>query len=453
MFAPVMLILNSASVTACDVKMPETLLSLYRNSNAIYIGRYRGLEEGETTHDDDNYTVVEIKKHFVITSTLKGQPLKSFTHLDTDYRYKDRKAGFETIEEVQEAQVIPENTFEISEDLEEGVAKELKPGDDVLLFLRKDEESNQLVLTDYRDAVKNLPISDINIYEARIKELNSIFAAEKPDTEKIVEWLVRCAEDAATRWEGTYELERSFEVLEYKRQREADRKEKAAQDDDVEEENYYLENSLNTGETTAFATLLNSYQKQTLANLLLNSEFQSAPKRPGQDGFVRGDSELIKLVSRWADDRIALLFTNRLRSGTYSPQENADLMDSIASILYDDELKEMLDNYRENIYQKGDDEVDESDIEDVEEADDNAESSRNEKPAAQSTAGSANSKAESPAPDTSADQKDEEESAKRPSMTFNEYRSKMINKFLLRADKVLINPEALINRSNKKEER
>jgi len=40
--------------TRCGVKMPVTLLSLYRNSEFIYIGRYDKLEEGEAKQESEH---------------------------------------------------------------------------------------------------------------------------------------------------------------------------------------------------------------------------------------------------------------------------------------------------------------------------------------------------------------------------------------------------------------
>lgn len=256
LLAPALMLSRSAAVTACPVREPETLLSLYRDSDAIFIGRYNGSEEGAEIRDDDTHTAVEIKKHFDISSTLKRKALKTVTLTDSDFRYKDRKAGFETTEEVQQAQIVPETTLE---ELEEEMSNTMKPGDNVLLFLRIDEESKHFELTDYRDGMKNLPSEDMDVYETRIKELGSIFAAEKPDPEMIIDWLVRCAEEPATRWEGTYELQQSFNALEYKTQRDAERNEKIANDEKVEGEDIYFDEGFETGRTTIFAKLLNNY--------------------------------------------------------------------------------------------------------------------------------------------------------------------------------------------------
>ena len=68
MLASALIFLRPVSVTACGGKEPETLLSLYRNSDGIYVGRYLRSEEGEVTRDDEQFTVVEIKKFFDISS-------------------------------------------------------------------------------------------------------------------------------------------------------------------------------------------------------------------------------------------------------------------------------------------------------------------------------------------------------------------------------------------------
>ena len=59
---------------ACPVKLPETLLSLYRSSDAIYIATFAKEEQVSITEDTEDYTATEIKKHFDISSTLKGEP-------------------------------------------------------------------------------------------------------------------------------------------------------------------------------------------------------------------------------------------------------------------------------------------------------------------------------------------------------------------------------------------
>lgn len=456
LLAPAFIISRTASATTCPVKMPETLLSLYRASDAIYVGRYRGAEDGGVTRDDDEYTQIEIKKQYDISSVLKGKAVKTLTLIDVDLRYKGKNEGFETVEQVDAAQTVPETTIEDLEDLEEAVSRELKPGDDALLFLRNDEDSKRLELTDYRDGLKKLPREDIAVYEARIKELTSIFAAEKPSMEKITDWLVRCAEDEATRWEGTYELERSFDALEYKTRREAERKEKIAKGETVEDEEEYFNEGLETGRTTIFASLLNGYQKQTLTGILLNSEFAASPKRSGEAGFVRGDSELMSLVTRWADSRIAGVLINRLRSGAYAPRENSDLMDRIASMLTDDQMTAIAGKFSNIYYEEDERRVNDEDIADFEEmtaVED--ETGTDEAEAPETTAAGdvpegetaqqtpENTAGAEPAAEDPANKVDAE-TAEGSTLTYRQFRDMLIAKFLQRADEVMANPDTSI---------
>lgn len=259
---------ENVSARRCTVKMPETLLSLYRNSDSIYIARFDKTEDGETTEDTADYSSVRIKKYFSISSTLKGESRKFFVLDDLDYRYKISAETANTVEESVEA-----------DDTEESMA--LKPGDTLLLFLKKGSDGEAPVLTDYRDGVKKLSTDHIAVYEARIKELDAIFSAKQVSEAAIVEWLVRCAQDPATRWEGTFELLQSFQNLEWQQEAAEERKKRIARGEEVEVEpepedeeakaNSDAKNTT-TVDTGAFAKLLNSNQKQVLANLLLNGE-------------------------------------------------------------------------------------------------------------------------------------------------------------------------------------
>ncbi|HEV2764564.1 MAG TPA: hypothetical protein VGV38_16415, partial [Pyrinomonadaceae bacterium] len=88
---------------------------------------------------------------------------------------------------------------------EGGEEDPFKFGNTLLLFLIPNQEGGYVV-ADLLRGVKHLPESDLRVYVKRVKELDAILRQEKPDEADIVEWLVRCAEEKATRWEGAYEL-------------------------------------------------------------------------------------------------------------------------------------------------------------------------------------------------------------------------------------------------------
>src|SRR5688500_4706501 len=164
----------------CEERMPVTLLSLYRGSESIYVGRYEKAEDGKPTEETADYTVVPVKKHFNISSALKGEPRKLLTLEDNEYRYKNQD-------------VVVDAESEHSE--EAAASEELKPGDSVLIFLKKNEESQLLEPTDFVDGIKKMTPEKLAAYEARIRELKGIFASEKPKHAQIVAWMIRCAED------------------------------------------------------------------------------------------------------------------------------------------------------------------------------------------------------------------------------------------------------------------
>src|SRR5687768_15418536 len=123
----------------CGERMPVTLLALYRASEFIYVGRYEKTEDGEATEDTADYTVIPIKKHFTISSALKGESQKLLTLEDTEYRYKNQEVAEEE-----------------SEHGEEPEAENLQPGDSVLLFLKKNEDTGLIESADFVDGIKKM---------------------------------------------------------------------------------------------------------------------------------------------------------------------------------------------------------------------------------------------------------------------------------------------------------
>ena len=336
LFSGLFLPTNVSARSRCPVKMPETLLSLYQNSDAIHIATFDRKTDGEVAEDTADYTSIGIKKHFSISSTLKGESRKFFVLEDSEYRYKNTGTTPAEAEESEEA-----------EDLESSI--ELKPGDTLLLFLKNGDEEDAPTLTDYRDGTKKLSMEHIGVYEARIKELNSIFGAKKVDEAKIVEWLVRCAEDTVTRWEGTFELLGSFQNMEWVEQAAKQRKERIERGEPVEEEPSESETPNEEGEeeegprknvdTSSFAKLLDVNQKQTLANILLDRPAPVSEDKDKAETEVRGDDELIELVKRFGDPRLVGFLLDQLRANSDEPYAVGQAMKRISEILDDKEIE------------------------------------------------------------------------------------------------------------------
>jgi len=200
----------SPNAQACPVKIPETLLALYRNSKEIHVARFDKKLLESVNSNEKEYSILNVKYFFDISSTLKGESRKMFTYSDTEYRYRSNEN--EPVDEFRNESID---------------SSSLKAGDLVLLFLKEEEPDEgeadpadrdkkpELVLTDYRDGLKQVKDSELSVYETRINELNKIFASEKEDNTAVLQWLIRCIEDPLTRWDGAFDLNSSFLMKEH----------------------------------------------------------------------------------------------------------------------------------------------------------------------------------------------------------------------------------------------
>lgn len=435
---------QTAAARRCPVKEPETLLSLYQNSDAIYVAAFDKIEPGEVVENNDDYTVSELKKHFTVSSTLKGESRKFFVLEDREYTYKIAEPGpiaeSPVVEEPAEVEksVVTEEPAEPVEE-EEETEPNLKSGDTVLLFVKNGEgEEGQPTLTDYRDGVKKLSTHDLGVYEARIDELNSIFADKKVSASRLMEWLIRCAEDPATRWEGTFELLRSVQGQEWLEQAAERRRERIANGEPVEVEPTETEapdgdaaeaEPRKNFDTGVFAKLIDPNQKQALANLILNGD--DASSKTEKTAAVKGDRELIELLKRWGDPRLIAFLLDHLRAASDDESgSNADTMRMIAELLKDDDAAVIAGKYSDVAYEDGEDVVGlSSDVDDDSEepAVDAAEQSTTAEPE------TANSENKENAPDAV-------ETAKKPEakkITAKELRTGLFQTFLSRCDRVI----------------
>ena len=166
-------------VAACPVVPPTPLRMLYKKSALVVVA-----EAGETARElsaeplyEGGPRMVTLKTTFHVSESLKGDPSETRPVVNFWGGY----AGMR-------------------------VEGDYQKGDRALLFLEADEGRDGYTLADYRYGAKRLPEDDLKVYVQRIRELSAILGTEKPDEAALLEWLVRCAEEKATRWEGAYEL-------------------------------------------------------------------------------------------------------------------------------------------------------------------------------------------------------------------------------------------------------
>ena len=342
---------EAVSARRCGMRMPLTLLSLYRNSELIYVATYDKSEEGEPTEETTEYTTLPIRKHFSVSSALKGETRKMLVLSETEYRYKNQESGTEEKTEEEsgtetEGEGDAANSEEETVEIENDDASELSAGDSVLLFLNNDEDSDVISLSDDVDGIKKMTPDSLAAYSLRIRELNEIFASESPTHAELVAWLVRSAEDPATRWEGTYELLRSFQNMEWQAERAKETMENP-QPEGPHLGEYEVEKSrdFETGDVN-FARALTEGQKLILTNILLNrAPPENSAKDREQVTKTRGDEELIELVKRWGDSTVAVNLVEHLRHISSDTGASAGLMSAVAAIFGDDKLESIADEY------------------------------------------------------------------------------------------------------------
>ena len=160
--------------SACEISMPKPLRALYKESDLVAVVRV-----GESVAVETENASTLMRTELRVTSLLKG--------------------------ESQKKKVV--NLYDYIWEGEEASSPRVKAKDDVLLvFLKPYEKGEGFVPADFDRGVKKLSPDALKVYVSRIEELAEIMRSEKPDEAALTEWLVRCAEEPATRWEGTYEL-------------------------------------------------------------------------------------------------------------------------------------------------------------------------------------------------------------------------------------------------------
>ncbi len=292
------------------------LRELYENSDRVVVATV-----GETVKLKDLQYGSELKKTLNVSSTLKGDGHKS--------------------------------TIAIHESVSGIDGGRLRTGDQVLVFLNRREtgkgEKESYEIKGYDSGVKKLSAADLQSYLQHIDDLKTILDAEKPDRDAIIEWLVRCVEDPATRYEGALELSAHANEYRYRQEREKAKQEQAdeqnAKSEEMIEENVEIIRFLPTGVTNQIRqednliTLLTDQQKERLMAVLLRAE-----------EIKDAEFALIDIVKDWHDKRLLPFLIARLRNDELIPSLGAiGIMQDIAEILPDnDDLYKALENYAEH---------------------------------------------------------------------------------------------------------
>ncbi len=243
---------------------------------------------------------------------------------------------------------------------------QIKTGDRLLVFLdQRDEDGERLdgySTSSWSRATMKLNDNDLSVYRQRIEELNSILAIDQPNNAELIEWLVRCVEEPATRWDGVYELERSLATRLNSKPKSEDENNKENQSIEKTIKAVTGQNSLDQDKTedvvefqrldteAALADTLTDNQKARLANALFSIESLSD-----------ADNGLVNLVQKIGDKRLLPYLVYQLRiKANEAPRLAENLVSTIAELLDDEEVQDAADEYSENIeYDESEDEPEE----------------------------------------------------------------------------------------------
>lgn len=321
---------NIASATmGVIVSDPATLLKLHQDSELIAIATI-GKSRIVKTEDDTQ----QLQTMLQLSSILKG---------DTNQR------------------AVPLYHW-ISEEKKD----ELKPGDRLLVFLdqRKSDEGKPMdgfETHDWSRSIRKLDDDALSIYRQRIEELNSILATETPDEAALIEWMVRCIEEPATRWDGAYELDKRLYALKSLSEK-SDTGDSAklihqpAADEISKNGESKPETKTNDpatediAEPAKFASPLSSGQQARITHALF-----------GIDQLAQDDLLLVGLVMDWNEPRLApYLVTQLQKLIPDAPPLAAEIVSILAEVLDENTVSEAAETYRKNIeYDESEDSLDE----------------------------------------------------------------------------------------------
>lgn len=219
-----------------------------------------------------------------------------------------------------------------------------------LVFLKHSKEGkggkDGYEIDDIGYGVKKLSDADLTIYMQRIAEQAKIMQAAKPDDAQIVEWLVRCAEEKATRFEGLAELSESFRQLRYQDEAKNEEEVEEEESEEVEagveadeEADETVEVEQEDQEYLKITSHLTQPQKERLLAILYNSEEIS-----------HEENRLIELAKDWKDTRLAPFLIAQMHRMEEAPTRFAEtIIEHLVELLHNQEVEDAAAEYSDKV--------------------------------------------------------------------------------------------------------
>ncbi len=330
---------GNVSARSCPAEAPDSLLTLYLESDLIIVASIESEKVLKMTNEYDYGSYFDVEKNLDVFDTLKGQKKNRAAYVVSQYKPKN-----------------PENIADDSGKTDDSEVTEDYPGigNKALFFLVKNAENNSYELAHYSSAIKKLNDEDLSIYLKRIKELKKISEAKKNQLVKLTEWLVRLVEEPITRDEGTSDLQASFMALEYEQEKpEASSEKKNLEGETAEQEvsakePIFPDKNFRAENTSEIAKLLTDSQKDRLSNVLsysINNHLAKLNDAKNEER-INPDYELISLVGHWNKTYLAMnSFAILQNTGNSNSRKTSYLLNFVAHLLNDEKLYSIAGNY------------------------------------------------------------------------------------------------------------
>lgn len=199
----VMSLLITSNARACE-EPPQTLLTLYMNSDLVVLAKYENDGESKKSYEDEYGYTLETQRNLSLSKIFKGQPdLKSVSFTYSQYESKPQPNAETPVQTELEAEFSEhqgENYFDLSK---------IKMGGEYLFFLKKNAETGEFYVTDYVSGVRDVS-KNLAFYEKNFGELEKIIAAKQNQHALLTEWIVKNVENPETREDAIRDLSESF---------------------------------------------------------------------------------------------------------------------------------------------------------------------------------------------------------------------------------------------------
>ncbi|MFN0121551.1 MAG: carboxypeptidase-like regulatory domain-containing protein [Blastocatellia bacterium] len=243
----------------------------------------------------------------------------------------------------------------VYEQLGQRERSEFRPGETVLVFLKRQEESEEArvrdgyIVTDSLGGIKRLNIAQMAAYRNHLPQLKTVFADGRAQIPELAEWLTQLTEDRATRTEGASALGGSLRKMRTELASAADIRKHVAEcrtpkctephDPGAEVTPALLRaRALAENDASLVASVLSDAQKQRLTNALYQA-----------DPITGDDHGLLRIAAEWEGARLVPWLVRQLRGMSESADPMAsELIRVIADQSNHETLRRLASEFEEN---------------------------------------------------------------------------------------------------------